>query len=149
MKENNAQGCEDWELYLRLAEHYQFRVVPEFLIGYRKIFSSMSCDHASMAKSHTLILQSVRQKYPEIPAVLYRLSSSSFYMYLARQSSQQAHHKSTLFWVRKALQVDGLRLFSVMDCMPYQLKVYLGYTFSQLFFNFCQNILLRCPSNNG
>ena len=108
LKENNAQGCEDWELYLRLAEHYQFRVVPEFLIGYRKIFSSMSCDHASMAKSHTLILQSVRQKYPEIPAVLYRLSSSSFYMYLARQSSQQAHHKSTLFWVRKALQVDGI-----------------------------------------
>ncbi|PSO88492.1 MAG: hypothetical protein BRC43_06675 [Cyanobacteria bacterium QS_3_48_167] len=70
------------------------------------------------------------KKNPEILAVLYRLSSSSFYMYLARQSSQQAHHKSTLFWVRKPLQVMGLRLFSVMDCMPYQLKINLGYTFS-------------------
>ena len=111
LKEQNAQGCEDWELYLRIAEHYQFRVVPEFLIGYRKLLSSMSCDYSLMAKSHCLMLQTVRQKHPEIPAAIYRLSSSSFYMYLARQSSQRGNHRSALFLLYKALRSDLLTPF--------------------------------------
>jgi hypothetical protein len=106
LKEQNAQGCEDWELYLRLAEHYQFRVAPEFLIGYRKILSSMSRDYTTMAKSHSLMLQTVREKHPELPSALYRFSSSSFYMYLARQSSQYSSPKKTFFWLYEALRVD-------------------------------------------
>jgi len=42
LKEQNAQGCEDWDIYLRIAEVYEFRVVPEFLIGYRQLIGSMS-----------------------------------------------------------------------------------------------------------
>jgi hypothetical protein len=106
LKEQNAQGCEDWELYLRIAELYQFKVVPEFLVGYRKIASSMSRDYRQMAKSHALMLQQIRQKYPQIPTFLYRLSSSSFYIYLARQNSQFNNHRSTLFWLYRALQAD-------------------------------------------
>jgi glycosyltransferase involved in cell wall biosynthesis len=106
LKEQNAQGCEDWELYLRLAERYQFRVVPEFLIGYRKIFNSMSCDYSKMAKSHALMLQAARQRHPEIPGAIYRLSSSSFYLYLARQSNLRGSHRTTLLWLYKALQAD-------------------------------------------
>ncbi|MBE9127581.1 MULTISPECIES: glycosyltransferase family 2 protein [unclassified Coleofasciculus] len=108
LKEQDAQGCEDWELYLRIAEYYQFRVVSEFLIGYRKIQSSMSRDYSKMAKSHNLILQVVRQNHPEIPGALYRLSKSSFYMYLARQSSQCGTPGITLFWLKAALQADWI-----------------------------------------
>jgi glycosyltransferase involved in cell wall biosynthesis len=106
MKEQNAQGCEDWELYLRIAEHYQFRVLPEFHVGYRKIINSMSGDYSKMAKSHSLMLQAVRQRHPEIPAALYRLSSSSFYMYLAEQSHQRSNYRSILLWLYRALQAD-------------------------------------------
>lgn len=106
LREQNAQGCEDWELYLRIAEHYQFGVVREFLIGYRKILGSMSRDYRKMAKSHSLMLQAVREKHPEISAFLYRLSSSSFYMYLAQQSRQYSDHRTTLFWLGKALAAD-------------------------------------------
>lgn len=111
LKEQNAQGGEDLDLYLRIAEYYQFRVVPEFLIGYRKLPNSMSCDYTAMAKSRYLIWQSIRQKYPEIPAAIYRLSSSSFYMYLARQSSQRGSYRSTLFWLYKALCSDFITPF--------------------------------------
>ncbi|NEO88905.1 MAG: glycosyltransferase family 2 protein [Moorea sp. SIO3G5] len=106
LKAQQAQGCEDWELYLRIAEHYEFGVVPEFLIGYRKIVSSMSRDYSQMAKSHGLMLRGVQQRHPEIPAALYRLSKSSFYMYLARQSSQCSSDRSTLFWLYQALKAD-------------------------------------------
>lgn len=108
LKEQNAQGGEDLDLYLRIAEHYQFRVVPEFLVGYRKRSDSMSCNYMAMAKSRYLIWQSVREKYPNIPQIVYRLSSSSFYMYLARQSSQHGNYKTTWLLLYKALQADWL-----------------------------------------
>lgn len=108
LKEQNAGGCEDWDLYLRIAEHYQFRVVPEFLIGYRKIASSMSRDYRQMAKSHGLMLQAVRQNHPEISAALYRLSCSSFYLYLARQSQQYGSPRQTIAWLLEALRVDWI-----------------------------------------
>jgi glycosyltransferase involved in cell wall biosynthesis len=106
LKDQNGQGCEDWDLYLRIAEHYQFRVVPEFLVGYRKLPNSMSGDYSSMAKSRDLIWQFIRQKYPNIPTSIYRLSTSSFYMNLARQSSLHGKYKSTLFWLYKSLEKE-------------------------------------------
>ncbi|MEC4983638.1 MAG: glycosyltransferase family A protein, partial [Oscillatoria sp. PMC 1076.18] len=107
LKAKNAQGCEDWDLYLRLAELYQFCVVPEFLIGYRKIQGSMSGNYSGMAKSHSLMLEDFRIKHPEISGTLYRLSSSSFYMYLARQSSNVGKQGKTLYWLYKAIKVDS------------------------------------------
>ncbi len=107
LKAENAQGCEDLELFLRIAEHYQFKVVPEFLVGYRQIPSSMSCNYAAMAKSHSLIMADVRQRHPEIPANIYRWSSSSFYLYnLAIKSNRSGNHRSTLFWLYRAFKED-------------------------------------------
>ena len=111
MKLQNAQGCEDWELYLRIAENYQFRVVPEFLVGYRKLLSSMSGDYNQMAKSHASIMQTVRQKHPHLPAIVYRLSSSNLYMYFAHQSNRCNKHRVTLFWLYEALQADLITPF--------------------------------------
>ncbi len=104
----NAQGCEDWELYLRIAEHYQFKVVPEYLVGYRIITRSMSCNYAAMAKSHSLIMADVRQRHPEIPSSIYRWSSSSFYIYLAFRSNSSGNYRSTLSWVYRAFKEDLL-----------------------------------------
>lgn len=107
LKAENAQGCEDWELFLRIAEHYQFKVVPEFLVGYRQIPSSMSCNYAAMAKSHSLIMADVRQRHPEIPTDIYRWSSSTFYIYnIAVKSNRSGNHRSTLFWLYRAFRED-------------------------------------------
>ncbi|MGB3759091.1 MAG: glycosyltransferase family A protein [Rivularia sp. (in: cyanobacteria)] len=106
LKAQNAQGCEDWDFYLRIAENYQFKVVPEFFIGYRKIANTMSGDYKKMAKSHDLMLQEVQPRHPEIPKGLYQLSKSSFYMYLARQSSIYDNHHQTLYWLSQALKAD-------------------------------------------
>ncbi|BDA72034.1 glycosyl transferase family 2 [Calothrix sp. PCC 7716] len=105
-KAQNAQGCEDWDFYLRIAEHFQFKVVPEFLVGYRKIANSMSGDYNKMAKSHNLMLKEIQKKHPEISTVFYRLSKSSFYMYLAQQSSVYKNHHKTLYWLSQALKAD-------------------------------------------
>jgi glycosyltransferase involved in cell wall biosynthesis len=108
MKAENAQGCEDWELHLRIAEHYQFKVVPEFLVGYRQITTSMSCNFAAMAKSHSLIMADVRQRHPKIMTSIYRWSSSNFYIYLAVKSNRSGNHRSTLLWLYRAFESDLL-----------------------------------------
>ncbi|MEG4109372.1 glycosyltransferase family 2 protein [Microcoleus sp. S13_C5] len=106
LKERNAQGCEDWDLYLRIAEIYQFRAVPEFLIGYRRMYNTMSTNYTTMANSHSLMLQAAKQRHPEIPDFLHRLSTSNFLLYLAHQSSRNGHDRTALFWLFQALKTE-------------------------------------------
>ncbi|MBD2109852.1 glycosyltransferase family A protein [Nodosilinea sp. FACHB-13] len=108
LRAQQAQGCEDWDLYLRLAARYPFAVVPEFLVGYRKQTSSMSGDYGQMARSQQLMLETAQQNHPETPGFLYRLSRSSFYLYLAHQCHSQGHATDTVFWLWQALKVDPI-----------------------------------------
>lgn len=108
LRKQNAQGCEDLDLYLRIAEHYPFQVVPQFLVGYRKATNSMSCDYSTMAKSHALVLATVQQHHPNLPLYLYRLSKSNLYMYFAYQSDRQQQPRNTRFWLREALTAEPL-----------------------------------------
>jgi glycosyltransferase involved in cell wall biosynthesis len=50
-----GQGCEDWKLYLQIAERYAIAVVPEYLVGYRISPGSMSDDFKQMMRSRRLV----------------------------------------------------------------------------------------------
>ncbi|MEB3295332.1 MAG: glycosyltransferase family A protein [Synechococcales bacterium] len=106
LRSQQAQGCEDWDLYLRLAEVCEYRVVPEFLVGYRKLQRSMSGDGRQMARSQSLILAKLRQRQPAIPDWLYGISMSSFYLYLADQSNRSKQPHQTQHWLQQAIAVD-------------------------------------------
>jgi glycosyltransferase involved in cell wall biosynthesis len=102
----NAYGCEDWDLYLRIAEKYEFRVVSEFLVGYRKLRHSMSYNYDRMARSHLLMLQGIQRRHPQLSSWLYRLSRSSFYLYFGHQASEYGADREALHWVMQAVKVD-------------------------------------------
>lgn len=106
LREQNAQGCEDWDLYLRLAERYHFKAVSEFLVGYRKSVAGMSCDFSQMARSQQLMLKKVQQRHTSLPDFLFRLSQSSFYLYLAQQCDFNQNSENALFWLSRAFRVD-------------------------------------------
>ncbi|MGL6284411.1 MAG: glycosyltransferase family 2 protein, partial [Microcoleaceae cyanobacterium] len=106
LKDENSHGSEDWELYLRIAEYYEFAVVPEFLIGYRKSSLSTSYKDQSMDKFYQLVMQMSRQKYPEIPEKIYRWSGSNFYLYLAYQSVHAKKYVESLLWLKKSFSLD-------------------------------------------
>jgi glycosyltransferase involved in cell wall biosynthesis len=97
-----AQGCEDWDLYLRLAEYYDYAVIPELLVGYRKLNGSMSGNSHTMAKSQGIMLDKVRSRHPEIPEWYYGLSKSSFYLYLAQQGQQYSQIETMHYWRQQA-----------------------------------------------
>lgn len=106
LKEQNAQGCEDWDIYLRIAKFYQFRVVPDFLVGYRQFIGSMSTNYMAMSKSHLLVIDSVKKQRADIDDVYYQLSKSNFCIYLALKSSFSGNHQSVFIWLYRALRSD-------------------------------------------
>lgn len=108
LHKQNAQGCEDWDLYLRIAEHYEFAVVPEFLVGYRQVHSSMSRNVTAMAKSYKLVLSNFQKRHPEIPPWVYRFSYSNFYSYLAGKSISNRNISQTIFYIFNVFKLDVL-----------------------------------------
>ncbi|MBD2501622.1 glycosyltransferase family 2 protein [Anabaena azotica] len=124
-KAKGCQGCEDWDLYLRIAEQYQVRVVREFLVGYRQTTSSMSHNYSSMVNSQQSVLALIQQKHPEIPHVLYRWSCSLFYIYIARKSSVSGKYWQTLLCLYKALKLDFSMTLLRPDLYVQTLKIIL------------------------
>jgi glycosyltransferase involved in cell wall biosynthesis len=111
LKEENAEGCADWDLYLRIAECYEFRVVPEFLIGYRQLVSSsMSYNYQGMVKSHFLVMADAQQRNPQLPANISRSSTRNFYVYLSYQTRRQGNHWNTFYWLYKALELHPINI---------------------------------------
>ncbi|MFL6649763.1 MAG: glycosyltransferase family 2 protein [Sulfurifustaceae bacterium] len=74
--EDGAQGCEDLDLYLRIAERYEFLVVEEFLVGYRQSNACLSADTARMARSFYFVMRDCMARRPEIPQTVFRWSLS-------------------------------------------------------------------------
>ncbi len=105
LRDRRAQGCEDWDLYLKLAEGWEFEVVAEFLVRYRKPIASMSQDDQQMARSHDLVLAALAGR-SRLPGWMYALSRSSLYVHFAHQAAQFGKAAQARDWCRAAWQCD-------------------------------------------
>lgn len=108
LRNQNAQGCEDWDLYLRVGDRYQFQVVPEFLVGYRQLAGSMSVNLAAMAKSYNLVMAQSRKQHPELSAAIYQQSRQFYYRYLAAKSHGNGNVWGAWYWQSQAMGVNVL-----------------------------------------
>lgn len=102
LKQSGGQGCEDWELALRIADNYQLRVVPAYLVGYRSVTASMATDCSAMARSHESMIEKIKERHPEIPDSIYRLSKGHLCLYLAGVSYRGGRYGSALRWMHRA-----------------------------------------------
>lgn len=102
----NAQGCEDWDLYLRLTQRYEVRVVPRILVGYRQVNGSMSTALEPMQRGVDLILDRFAQQHPEIDPSIYAWNRSNFAWYLALKCSRYGYHQGVLAYMKKAISLD-------------------------------------------
>ena len=98
LRASNAQGCEDLLMCLRVAESYEFRLVPQHLVGYRITSTNMSGDVMQMLRSCEIVLAEFRQKYPQYGSDL------------------DAHLIDTLYWLAMRALVDG-RFFEAYDLL--------------------------------
>jgi len=83
LRAREAQGCEDWKLYLSLAERYDFAVVPACLVGYRQTTGMMSRNLRAMRRSYDLVFDDIRRRHPELPEAVWRRNATFFAVWLA------------------------------------------------------------------
>jgi len=85
LREANAQGCEDLQLYLRIAERYSFAMVPESLTGYRLSSTTMTCDALQMFRSISVVLTRTVERHPELKddAAVHLANATSWFIYRA------------------------------------------------------------------
>lgn len=107
-----GQGCEDWDLYLRVAEHFYVGVVPEYLVRYYRAASTMSRNGDSMAGSYEAVIRALRVRQPDLPGKLFSWSAGNFYAYLANMSYTDWKFGQTLRWLGRSVHVDPTQLLS-------------------------------------
>ena len=83
-EQNGAQGCEDWDLSIRIAEHYEVRFAPGHLVGYREN-DGMSLFTRQMIDSFELIQRRARQRNPQVNRRLFRLAAGPLFLWLGER----------------------------------------------------------------
>jgi glycosyltransferase involved in cell wall biosynthesis len=90
LRAQGAQGCEDWQFYVDVAEGHDFAVVPEVLTGYRQSPNNMSSDPMRMLRSSGLVAERIRRRRPHLRAAVSR-GNTEYAVWLLDRSIQQRH----------------------------------------------------------
>lgn len=106
LRDRGAQGCEDYDLLLRLADRYEFAVVPEILVGYRIGTQSMSADFGRMIRSWCLVCTSFGRVRPDVKREMER-GSASYAAHLFVGAARRARFAQCLAIVREMRNMLG------------------------------------------
>lgn len=107
-EQDGAQGCEDWDLNIRIAENFELRCVPEYLVGYRQSPSGMSLNAHAMLRSYETTIRRARQRNPGLSPQLLLWSRSRFYVYLASKCYSWSDYAGALSFTVRTLRLDPL-----------------------------------------
>jgi glycosyltransferase involved in cell wall biosynthesis len=111
-EQGGAQGCEDWDLALRVAERQDVRVVAEPLVAYRLVHSSMSFRGEDMRRSYATMCDRLRSRNPDLSPSLLRWSAGRFNAYLASQAYEQGRYTSSILFTARAVMADTVELLN-------------------------------------
>ena len=118
LRAHQAEGAEDWDLYLRIAERYEFRVVPTYLLKYRSTANSMSKNDLSMINAHCIINKYIKQKHPEIPPQIRRWSESQLYIKQFIFNYKKRNYLRAIALVIKTIYLDPKEILSFLLMNP-------------------------------
>ena len=105
LRARGAQGCEDLQLYLKIAERYDFAVVKEPLTGYRRSRGNMSSDVRQMFRSRELVLSNFEAAYAQ-HAPLFRRGRNRAYKWLTSRALDGAQFGAAAGFCLAALRHD-------------------------------------------
>jgi glycosyltransferase involved in cell wall biosynthesis len=117
-EQGGVQGCEDWDLSLRIAGRYQVGLVRRCLVGYRQIPECMSLNAAGMSASYEIVMERARQRSSSLPREVFRWSAGNFYSYLVAKCYLWGDYRGCLASMVQAVAADpmliGNRRFYLM-----------------------------------
>ncbi|MCP5475611.1 MAG: glycosyltransferase family 2 protein [Rhodanobacteraceae bacterium] len=107
-----CQGCEDWDLALRIAEHHAVAAVPALLVGYRRCANSMSTDGEAMWRSFKEVVGTIASRQPAISKGALQRAQGQFALHLAGVAFWSGDHLKACRWgLRTRSLALGLSVF--------------------------------------
>jgi GT2 family glycosyltransferase len=111
LRREGAQGCEDWDLALRVAELHTVVAVQSVLVGYRRHTTSMSAAVDTMRKSQALVLASAVARVSGIPREVLEQSAGQFALYLAGVAFWSGRYAEACRWTLRVRPISlGVRV---------------------------------------
>lgn len=105
-------GCEDLDLYLRLAERSDYALVPEFLVGYRRSSGSMSMNIPKMERAIDQLTRKTLASNPHLPRHLLRWRDGNLHRYLALHALMGSDYLRFLMLAGRSAVSDPLLLYA-------------------------------------
>jgi glycosyltransferase involved in cell wall biosynthesis len=97
-----SQGCEDWDLALRIAERYRAAVVRSVLVGYRRRTNSMSSQCDTMWQSQIHVMEALAARDPSLSRAILQRSNGQFALHLAGVSFWSGDYLGACRWTLRA-----------------------------------------------
>jgi len=108
LRSADAQGCEDWLLYLQIAERARVVLSPAFLVGYRQLPQAMSRNVGQMTRSYEMTMSYARTKRPDIPDELFARSRHDFDIYISAMCGDTSRRATTIRHMLASIARDPL-----------------------------------------
>lgn len=106
--------AQDYLFSLSIAERYDFAVVPEFLVGYRRTPGSWSGNLVGLTDFHGRVLAEARRRHPELPARLFRWSMAASCFPAAGKSLRRGRLLQGLSLLARSMLLDPALLLTPM-----------------------------------
>ena len=107
-EQGGAQGCEDWDLSIRIAEQYRVAAVRKTLVGYRQVDDCMSLRIDGMSRSYEIAMDRARSRNPGLPPSIFRWSAGNFHSYLVSKCYLWGSYPDCLRSIFRAVTADPL-----------------------------------------
>ena len=118
--ETLKDGCEDWDLYLRIAERARVAVVPAVLVAYRRRRNSISTATQAMWRAHRGVIDRLRRRRPDLDPALIRRSDDQFALHLA----------GVCFWNHRYAQAVGCGVRALRSKLGFEVLPYVARLFA-------------------
>lgn len=107
-EQGGVQGCEDWDLSLRIAGQYQVGLVRRCLVGYRQLAECMSLNADGMGRSYEVIMARAKVRNTGLPPEAFRWSAGNFYSYLVAKCFLWSDYAGCLHSMARAVSADRM-----------------------------------------
>jgi glycosyltransferase involved in cell wall biosynthesis len=115
-EQGGVEGCEDWDLSLRMAESFKVGCATRTLVKYRQIPTCMTLNVESMSRSYECVMQRARRRNPAVESLIFRNSAGNFYNYMLSRCYLSGDYAGCLRSMFRAVRADVPLLASRRTC---------------------------------
>jgi glycosyltransferase involved in cell wall biosynthesis len=115
--DENLRGSEDWDLWIRIAQHYEVDFTPDILLRYYPQPDSMIRDHDAGIGAHKIIFKKYQHLFKALPRP-YRAA--------------RYYHEGFFFWWKRELRECCINFIKAVFLKPWLFFSLISYFFKKI-----------------